>query len=407
MTLLNARAARAGLMVALLVGIGCEDAPDLMNPNLPLDPAPSACPRSPGNICTVAGTGIPGDGADLLPPLQTRLYAPVDMTFSPSGRLVVVDWNNHRIRATNDQGLMRIVAGVGELAPEALNDDVGTRLNHPTDVIFDAQGRMVIAAWHNSRVKRVDMNTLELEDIAGTGARSYGGDGGPAMKCDLNLPAGVVYDPAGNLLVSDQANQRIRLIDPQGIISTIAGSGKRGFAGDGGPALLAEFALPVGQRGHPAAHIVLAPDGTLYLADTENNRIRAITPGPERMVTTVAGNGKYGWAGDGGPAVGAELAYPVDVAIGPDNVLYIADTENNCVRKVQDGVISTVAGVCGGCGSALDDACRCPLTDTACIGDGRPATSARLKRPTGIAFDKDGNLYIADTLNHRVRVVYR
>ncbi len=101
----RARWPAAGLLVALLVGIGCEDVPDLMNPNQPLDPAPSACPRAPGNICTVAGTGIAGDGADLLPPLQTRLYAPVDMAFSPSGGLVVVDWNNHRIRATNDQGL--------------------------------------------------------------------------------------------------------------------------------------------------------------------------------------------------------------------------------------------------------------------------------------------------------------
>jgi sugar lactone lactonase YvrE len=409
---LHARVARpAALALALLAGFGCDDATDLIPIATPssteMPPPAASCARVRGNICTVAGTGIAGDGADLLPPLQTRLYAPVDMTFTPTGGLVVVDWNNHRIRAVNDQGLLRIVAGVGELAPEALLDDVTTRLNHPTDVIFDAQGRMVIAAWHNSRVKRVDMTSLDLEDIAGSGARSYGGDGGLATKCDLNLPASVVYDPDGNLLVSDQANQRIRLIDKQGMISTIAGSGKRGFAGDGGPALQAEFALPVGQRGHPAAHITLADDGALYLADTENNRIRRIGPGPDRIVSTVAGNGRYGWAGDGGPATGAELAYPVDVAIGPDNALYIADTENNCVRKVQDGVITTVAGVCGGCGVALDDACRCPSTDAACIGDGRPATTARLKRPTGIVFDRAGNLYIADTLNHRVRVVYR
>ena len=243
--------------------------------------------------------------------------------------------------ATQRPGLLRIVAGVGELAPEALNDDVGTRLNHPTDVIFDAQGRLVIAAWHNSRIKRVDMSTLDLEDIAGTGARSYGGDDGPAMKCDLNLPASVRLRPGGQP-ARLRSGQPAHPPDRQAAASsrTIAGSGMRGFAGDGGPALQAQFALPVGQRGHPAAHIALADDGTLYLADTENNRIRQISPGPERMVTTVAGNGKYGWAGDGGPATAAELAYPVDVAIGPDKALYIADTENNCVRKVQDGVIT-------------------------------------------------------------------
>ena len=215
----------------------------------------------------------------------------------------------------------------------------------------------------------------------------------------------VLFDPDGNLLVSDQANQRIRRIDPSGTITTVAGSGRRGFAGDGGPALEAEFALPVGQRGHPAGHIALAPDGTLYLADTENNRIRRI--GPDGIVSTVAGRGSYGAGGDGGPAVAAELAYPVDIALSPEGILHIADTENNCVRKVEDGVIRTVVGVCGACGPSLDDPCRCPPSDAACIGDGGPAGAARLKRPTGIAFDADGNLYVADTLNHRIRVVHR
>jgi sugar lactone lactonase YvrE len=357
-------------------------------------------------MCTVAGTGVAGDGKDGLPPLQTRLYSPVDMAFAPGGALVIVDWNNHRIRAVGRDGRLQIVAGVGELAPDvALTDEVGDRLNHPTDVTFDPQGRLVIAAWHNSRIKRVDLSTLDMVDIAGTGARSYGGDGGPATSCELNLPASVVYDPEGNLYVSDQANQRIRRITAGGLITTIAGSGKHGFAGDGGPALEAQFALPVGQRGHPAAHIARASDGTLYLADTENHRIRRI--GPDGLVSTVAGNGTYGWAGDGGPATQAQLASPVDVAVGPQGVLYLADTENNCVRKVEGGLISTVAGVCGQCGSGgLEDPCRCPSTDAACIGDGGPATTARLKRPTGIAFDGDGNLYVADTLNHRIRVVY-
>ncbi len=373
-------------------------------PASPETPA-SACPRVPGTICTVAGTGVAGDGQDGLPPLDTWLYAPADVALGPDGTLVIVDWNNHRLRALGADGTLRIVAGVGELAPETLEDEVGARLNHPTDVTFDPQGRLVIAAWHNSRVKRLDPTTLALEDIAGTGARSYSGDGGPALGCDLNLPVSVLYDPAGNLLISDQANQRIRRVDPAGTITTVAGSGRRGFAGDGGPASAAEFALPVGQRGHPAGHIALGPDGALYLADTENNRIRRI--GPDGLVSTVAGRGTYGATGDGGPALEAELAYPVDVALSPEGVLHIADTENNCVRKVEGGVITTVAGVCGRCGSSLDDPCRCPPTEAVCIGDGAPAGEARLKRPTGIAFDAAGNLYVADTLNHRIRVVYR
>jgi sugar lactone lactonase YvrE len=373
--------------------------------NAESDPPGPECPRVPGTICTLAGTGVAGDGADGLSALATRLYSPADVAFAPDGALVIVDWNNHRIRMRQPDGRLRIVAGVGELGPAALDDEVGDRLNHPTDVTFDAQGRMVIAAWHNSRIKRLDLATGALEDIAGTGMRSYGGDGGPALECDLNLPASVVYDRAANLLVSDQANQRIRRIDPAGVITTVAGNGKRGFDGDGGPALQASFALPVGQRGHPAAHIALADDGNLFLADTDNQRIRRI--GPDGMVATVAGNGTFGPAGDGGAATDAQLAFPVDVAIGPEGALYLADTENNCVRKVEGGVISTVVGVCGGCGTGLDDPCRCPATDAACIGDGGLASTARLKRPTGIAFDREGNLYVADTLNHRIRVVYR
>jgi hypothetical protein len=393
------------LLAFALCGPGCDEtAPPGPNPP-PTTPPGGACARVPGTICTVAGTGVAGDGADGLPPLETWLYAPADVALSPEGRLTIVDWNNHRIRAIGSDDNLHIVAGVGELAPETASDDVGARLNHPTDVTYDNEGRLVIAAWHNSRIKRVNLETLAIEDIAGTGARAYSGDAGPALLCELNLPVSVVFDPAGNLLVSDQANQRIRRIDRSGTITTVAGSGKRGFAGDGGPALSAEFALPVGQRGHPAGHIALAPDGSIYLADTENNRVRRI--GPDGMVSTVAGTGTYGSSGDGGPAENAELAYPVDVAVGPEGAVYLADTENNCVRKIENGIITTVAGLCGKCGTDVADPCRCPSVDAACIGDGLPATSARLKRPTGILLDRAGNLYIADTLNHRIRVVYR
>jgi sugar lactone lactonase YvrE len=387
--------------VALLGAVGCDDS------DLPGGPAADCLP-SPGNICTVAGTGVAGDGVDGQPPLATMLYAPADVAFTPDGRLVVVDWNNHRIRALQGDGTLKIVAGVGELGNGLLVDEVTGRLNHPTDVIFDPQGRMIVAAWHNSRIKRVDLVTGVIEDIVGTGARSFGGDNGPAAKCDLNLPAGIVLDPAGNLFISDQANQRIRRVDPAGTIITVAGAGSmndRGFAGDGGPALKAKFNLPIGQQGHPAAHIAMDSAGALVLADTLNNRIRRI--GPDGIVSTVAGKGTFGGNGAEGPALEAELAAPVDVAFGPDGALYIADTENNCVRRVQDGLISTVAGTCGACGGGRNDGCRCPATDAACIGDGGSARAASLKRPTGIAFDGNGNLYIADTLNHRVRVVYR
>jgi sugar lactone lactonase YvrE len=389
---------RLALTLALgVMGLGCDD-PEVGTPA-------GECPHTSGTICTVAGTGVAGDGADRQSSTKTMLYDPSDVAFAPDGSLVIVDWNNHRIRQQQADGTLKIVAGVGELTPAQGTDAVTDRLNHPTDVCFDPMGRMVIAAWHNSRIKRVAPSG-QLEDIAGTGARSYGGDGGPALQAILNLPASVLYDPAGNLLLSDQANQRIRRIDTSMTITTIAGSGVKGYDGDGGPALQAKFSLPVGQAGHPAAHITRGPAGDLYLADTDNNRIRRIDP--SGLVSTVAGTGVAGAENVEGPAISAQLEHPVDVALAPDGALYIADTENNCVRMVRDGQISTVAGTCTRvCGNDLNDPCRCPATDATCLGDGGPARAAHLKRPTGIGFDHDGNLYIADTLDHRVRVVYR
>jgi DNA-binding beta-propeller fold protein YncE len=389
---------RLTLLLPLVLAAGCSDEA--------IPPAPIECPHTSGTICTVAGNGVAGDGADRRLPTDTMLYDPSDVAFAPDGALVIVDWNNHRIRRAQADGTLQIVAGVGELIPALGTDQVTDRLNHPTDVTFDPQGRMVIAAWHNSRIKRLDPATGMLEDIAGTGARSYGGDNGPALQAILNLPASVLYDPAGNLLVSDQANQRIRRIAPTTtIITTIAGTGEKGFAGDGGPAVMAKFSLPIGQQGHPAAHIALSAAGELFLADTDNNRIRRIDAAG--MVSTVAGTGVAGAENPEGPALQAQLEHPVDVAVSPDGALYVADTENNCVRVIRDGVISTVAGTCTRvCPSDLNDPCRCPSVDAACIGDGGTARAAHLKRPTGIALDKDGNLYIADTLNHRVRVVW-
>jgi len=392
------RSPTLAILLAVL-GSGCTDE------EIPQEPV--TCPKTSGTICTIAGNGVAGDGADGLPPMKTMLYTPTDISFAPDGALVVVDWNNHRIRQVQADGNFKIVAGVGELTPALGTDQVTERLNHPTDVTFDPQGRMVIAAWHNSLVKRLNPATGMLEDIAGTGARSFGGDGGPPLMAMLNLPASVLYDPAGNLLVSDQANQRIRMIDPTGMtITTIAGTGEKGYAGDGGPAMQAKFNLPIGQRGHPAAHIARSPAGDIYLADTDNNRIRRIDPAG--MVSTVAGTGEPGSDKVEGLAIEAQLERPVDVALGPDGALYIADTENHCVRVVREGRISTVAGTCTRvCPTDLKHPCRCPSVDGACIGDGGPATAARLKRPTGIAVDREGNVFVADALNHRVRVIWR
>lgn len=386
--------ARALLLLAMTAsmagsGLGCGD-----------DLAPAApCLPAPGHICTLAGTGVAGDGADGQLALRTRLYLPQDATVGPDGRLYVVDWNNHRIRAISDDGRMAIVAGEGELGLDS--DDPATgRLNHPTDVVFSPEGRMVIAAWHNSKVKTVDLATGEILDTCGNGKRGFGGNGGPAATATLDLPVGVVFTASGDLLISDQANQMIRSVNAEtGIIQTIAGKGHCAdsvnpepcFLGDDGPAIDATFRFPLGQMAQPGGRIALDADGRIYVADTGNYRVRRIDT--DGTITTFAGTGQPGYAGDGGPAAEARLGRLSDVAVGADGTVYIADTSNSCVRMVTtDGIMSTFAGRCGERGFA---------------GDHGVATDALVDRPYGVAVGPTGDVYIADTHNNRVRVVFR
>jgi hypothetical protein len=380
----RAAAVALGLAAAAAAGAGCGGGVGICSP-------------APGVICTIAGTGTAGDGTDNYPALATNLYLPQDVTISPAGRPFIVDWNNHRIRELGADGKLHIVAGSGELGMSA-DDPTVDRLNHPTNVTFDADGHLVIAAWHNSRVEIVlDPSTGQTTDIAGTGARDFSGDGGPALQAALNLPVAVVYDAAGDLIISDQANERLRMVDRDTqIIHTIAGTGAcmGGAApcdlGDGGPALSASFSMPQGQSARPGGRIDIDAAGDIFVADTSNLRLRKIDAAG--IVTTVAGTGAPGFAGDGGPAVAAQLSRITDVAAAPDGSLYIADNENSCIRVVHpDGTIATAAGICGEPGFA---------------GDGDLAVSARLDRPYGVALDGMGNLYIADTHNQRVRVVY-
>jgi sugar lactone lactonase YvrE len=384
----------------------------------------STCdPDAPGTMCTVAGlgtAGVSGDGEDAT---VAELYQPMDVTVGPDDRLYIADWNNHRIRAIDTNGVITTVAGTGTLGDGPPGPVLLADFNHPTNVEFDAQGDMWIAAWHNSRIRRVDLASGTLEDVAGTGARAYVGDGGPAAMAALDLPAAIQFDGTGNLIVVDQANQVIRRINLDGTIERIAGQClvvmngcgeggvpvqcmgsdkwtcdpmqcmrpcEPGYAGDGGPAMSARFAMPFGQQADPAGRIALDAEGNIFLADTRNHRIRRI--GTDGMVTTIAGDGTAGFAGDGGPATDAQLNNPVDVEFGGDGTLYIADTFNSCIRAIgTDGNIRTVAGTC---------------TERGFRGDGEAPDLGRLHWPYGIDIDLDTNkLYIADTMNNRIRVV--
>ena len=384
----------------------------------------------PGTMCTVAGSGEEGWGEDEAVALEAPLSLPVDLAAGPEGRLYLLDFNNLAVRRLDlATGVMSRVVGSGQLGSGCPGGGAGCdsrqlEMNHATSIAFDGRD-MIVAGWHGSVLWRIDIDRWQVVEVIGRGTRGeYDGDGGPAHDAAWDLPGALAVLPDGGLLVTDQGNQVIRRIGPDGIVHRFAGgcvvdqleacapdqepaacpdSDKLtcgdpaasclhlcnpAFAGDGGPALEARLGLPTGSSADPSGRLAVRDDGTVLVADTWNRRIRAI--GPDGVIDTVVGSGEDGWAGDGGPARGASLSHPTDLALAADGTLYIADPLASCVRAVSPGgVIDTVAGVCGERGFA---------------GDGGPATEALLDRPYGLELH-GGVLYVADTLNHRVRAV--
>jgi DNA-binding beta-propeller fold protein YncE len=362
------------------------------------------CAAGPGTICTFAGTGVAALGRENVPAIDSPLYLPQDLTFGPDGRAYLQDWNNHRIRAIDAEGIVETVAGSGFLGDGPEGDAMLAMFNHPTNIAFDSAGGLVLAAWHNSRIERIDLGTSTLSFVAGTGARGYNETDIDAKAAILDLPSSVVIDEDDNIWFSDQANQQIRMVGADGILRDVGGQQRvAGYLGDGGPVAEAMFHASVGQAADPSNRLAL--DGrTMYVADTGNHLVRVLdldslqidrfagTPPDcdETGTKCVADN--YGSEGDGGDALAARLFGPTDVAVGPDHEVYIADTGNHCVRVVRDGAIETFAGTCGEFGYD---------------GDGGAATDALLERPYGVALDADGNVFIGDTYNNVFRKVTR
>ncbi|HYD46836.1 MAG TPA: hypothetical protein VEB21_00735, partial [Terriglobales bacterium] len=305
-----------------------------------IDAALNGCPEP--TILTLAGNGIAGMNGDGKAGTDTSLYLVQDVTVAPNGDIYFPDWNNHRIRRIVD-GVVETIAGTGELGEAQDGEALYVQFNHPTSVTFDSEGRLLISAWHNSLVKRLDFETGMVVNLAGTGARTYGGDGGPANSAAIDLPSSAVEDSQGRIVISDQGNFRLRVVDQDGIIHTLAGTGVKGYSGDGGPALQAQLSTPKGQSAPPAGRIVLDAQDRIYVADTGNHVVRLIDT--DGTIRTIAGSNVAGYDGDGGPATAAQLNTPSDIALSPAGILYIADTMNNVIRAVSpDGIISTVAG---------------------------------------------------------------
>ena len=334
-----------------------------------------------GIINTVAGSasrGFTGDGG---PATNAQMVSPYRVAFDEGGNFLIADGSNHRVRKVSTAGTITTMAGNGVAG---FSGDGGSatnaQLNLPYGLAFDAAGNLLIAELNNNRVRIVNTSG-GITTLAGTGAAGVGGDGGPSASAQLRNPSDVLVDPSGNVFVSDSMNYKVRKITPAGVISTVAGIGTRGFSGDNGPATSAQFGLPMG--------LAMDAAGNLDITDLNNARIRMLSPGG--IIATIAGTGTPGSSGDGGPATSAQVNSPYAMAIDSAGNIFIADTNNHRIRKITPaGIISTVVGIDGIAGFS---------------GDGGQALYAQVSGPAGVALDTAGNLFIADTNNNRIRMV--
>lgn len=348
-----------------------------------------------GIITTIAGKGTQGYGGDGGPATEASMNTSHGVWGDHLGNLYIADTHNHRVRVVDARGIMTTIAGTGS---QGFGGDGGpaesAHLNTPCGISEDGMGNLYIADTLNHRIRQVNRHGV-MTTIAGNGTPGFAGDGGPAATAALHFPKNVYVNAVGQLYIADTYNHRIRKIDADGIITTVVGSGPDGydhgaFGGDGGSATSSRLDKPT--------DLSLADTGELYVVDSCNHRIRKVDV--HGMIETVCGSGIVGehngsYAGDGGSATSARLNQPSSIHQDGHGNLYISDMHNHCIRKIDDrGIISTYAGL----GSSGGDS-------GGFAGDGGPATEARLYELNGVCKDTHGNLYISDTTNHRVRMV--
>jgi uncharacterized protein (TIGR03437 family) len=337
--------------------------------------------QSQGIITTSAGNGSLAFSGDGFQATAASLNYPRGMAIDASGAVYIADTANWRVRRISPAGIISTVAGNGNngatgdgnLAMFASFSDVNS-------LALDAAGNLYIADASNRRIRRVAPSGF-VTTIAGTGVQGNAGDGGLATNATLNRPIAVALDAAGYLYICDSSNHNIRRVSlATGIITTYAGNGMPAFSGDGGLATAASLMFPLG--------VATDKSGNLYIADSGNNCIRKVGPGG--LIATVAGNGNLaGFAGDGAAATRALLNIPSDVNVDASGSLFIADSGNNRVRRV-DGASGNISTIAGGSNNGFS-------------GDGGLATNSLLNFPWGIAIDASGAVYVADRVNSRIR----
>src|ERR1700674_43710 len=323
-------------------------------------------------VTTTAG-GFVGDGGAAT---KASFELPGFVAQDKSGNLYVSDFSGQRIRKVTPAGIISTYAGTGI---SGFSGDGGpassAQLSYPTGLVFDSAGDLILADGLNNRIRKIDPSGT-ITTIAGTGAAGYTGDGGLATNATFNQTWGVTYDPSGNLYITDIGNCAVRIVNTSGIINTYAGNGTCGYAGDGGPAIHANLNLPRG---------MVFAGGNLYIADTANHRVRKVNA--HGTISTFAGNGQQGFGGDGGKAISARIGNPKGLTFR-SGTLYISNAGQGRIRTgtVSTGIINTYAGS----GVRYD-------------GDGRPLLPSFFFSPGGLLFNSSGNLLVVDTLNQRLR----
>jgi sugar lactone lactonase YvrE len=343
----------------------------------------AACRAAVAGVLAFAGIGSPARcaaQATLVP-----LVLPSAIVFDAQGNLYFAETGNHAVREFSAAGVLSTIAGSGVQGFSGDNGPaVAAELDSPCGLAIDAAGNLYVADTHNQRVREIAAATGIITTVAGTGKAGYTGDGGAASAAQLDHPTAIAIDAAGDIYIADTGNHRVRRVAAAtGVIATIAGDGIEGFGGDGGAAIAAAIDSPSG--------LAIGSTGDVFIADTHNGRIRKVAA-TTQIITTVAGVGVssgnvQSFGGDGGAATAAGLALPRGLTLDAAGNLYMADSANHRIRRISSGVISTVAG---------------QGTETF-AGDGAPAVAASLDAPRSVATSPAGLLTLADTGNQRVR----
>jgi len=322
-------------------------------------------------ITTIAGSGSSGFAGDGGLATTARLNLPFNITFDKSDNIFIADTYNNSIRKIDvESGIISTVVGTAD-------KNQISELKTPTGLTFDNFNNLFVADLANLRIRKVNLDTGNSITLVGEKSETER----PNINASLGGPFSVVFDKVGNLYVSINGDSKVSKVEfSTGIISTIAGTGLSGFSGDGDLAKNARLSNPTG--------LALDTNGNLYISDTGNERIRKVDLSTN-LITTIAGTGVNGFSGDGELAINTELSNPLGLAIDKDNNLFVVDRGNNRVRKINTstGIISTIAG----------------KGEAGFSGDGELARNALLSNPTGVAFNKEGDLFIVDRGNNRIR----